>query len=388
VRQLALLIGISALALLLSGCWNKEELDESGFVMAVAIDAGKDGRLDLTTQMYRPTIGRKGGTGESPSATANLLIKTSDYSVFEAIRDIPIYLGRKAKWSHLRIILIGEQLAKNEDIGKLIDFFFRDHEPRPSVSIMIAKGRAEKLLEKQPAIEQTIGQQLLLTKKETHRISAKSINTTLLNLALQVNSPQGDAFVSYVYEDKEDKKMLNAAGIALIKKGKMKGLLPSKKVEGLVILRDEFTSGVIQIPCQDSKRESESFEVLELDTNVKPRLADGKVTVSVLSELDGAIGELKCTVIKTKQDEKEFARKIEEQIKKQMLDTIQVLQSHQVDAIGIGNMIAGAAPRKWKSLKENWGEHFAQAEFNIRVKIKLMTTGTTIGRPVVSWEEK
>lgn len=376
------------MALLLSGCWNKEELDESGFVMAIAIDAGKDGRLDLTTQMYRPTIGRKGGTGESPSATANLLIKTSDYSVFEAIRDIPIYLGRKAKWSHLRIILIGEQLARSQDIGKLIDFFYRDHEPRPSVSIMIAKGRAEKLLEKQPAIEQTIGQQLLLTKKKTHQISAKSINTTLLKLALQINSPQGDALLSYVYEDKEDKNMLNAAGIALIKEGKMKGLLPSKKVEGLVILRDEFTSGIIQIPCPNRKRESESFEALELETKIKPKLSDDKVTVSVMTELDGAIGELKCTVIKTKKDEEEFARKIEEQIKKQMLDTIQVLQTHQVDAIGIGNMIARSHPKRWKTVRENWGNRFAEAEFIIRVKIKLMTTGTTVGRPIVSWEEK
>lgn len=49
--------------LLLTGCWNKTELDEDGFVMAIALDQGKGGRLELTTQMYRPNAG-KGGMGE------------------------------------------------------------------------------------------------------------------------------------------------------------------------------------------------------------------------------------------------------------------------------------------------------------------------------------
>lgn len=32
---------LSAVLLILPGCWNKEELDESGFAMAIALDQGK-----------------------------------------------------------------------------------------------------------------------------------------------------------------------------------------------------------------------------------------------------------------------------------------------------------------------------------------------------------
>jgi len=76
--------------------------------MAIALDKGKGGVLELTTQIYRPT-NTKSVSGGTYKQARNLLIRTSDDSLFEAIRDIPLHLGSKAKWSHLRIILVGER---------------------------------------------------------------------------------------------------------------------------------------------------------------------------------------------------------------------------------------------------------------------------------------
>lgn len=378
---------LSAILFILPGCWNKEELDESGFVMAIALDKGKGNVIELTTQMYRPTS-TKSISGGSGSQEKNLLIKTSDESLFEAIRDIPIHLGRKAKWSHTRIILVGEKLAAATDVGKLIDFFYRDHEPRHTISIMITKGKAGKILEKVPEIEQTIGQQLLLTKQVAFKASAKSLDTTLLKLALQMNSPQGDAHITYVYEDKKEKNMLNAAGLALFKKGKLIGILPSKKVEGLVMLRNEIKSGIIEAPCPGKKFETESLELLSFKSKLKPKLIGDKVSVQVKAQVQGAAGELKCTNIKTKKDEAEFAHKMEEQIKKQMLETLRILQKKKADVIGIGNKIASSNPKAWKKMKENWDKQYAEIPFDIQVKVQIVTTGTTIGKPAVSGEDK
>ncbi|WP_341281844.1 Ger(x)C family spore germination protein [Paenibacillus sp. FSL H8-0537] len=371
--------------LLLTGCWNKTELDEDGFVMAIALDQGKGGRLELTTQMYRPNAG-KGGDGGTLKQSKNLLIKTEDNSVFEAIRDIPLHLGRKANWTHTRIILVGEKLARSTDVGKLIDFFYRDHESRHTISIMITKGRADKILEKQPAIEQTIGQQLLLTKQVSYKNAAKSLDTTLLKLGLQMNSPQSDSSITYVYEDKRAQDMFNAAGLALLKKGKMKSVLSSKKVEGLVMLRNEYKSGIIEVACPGKKSETESFEIMKLRTRLKPSLIGDKVSVLVKTEAEGAIGELKCTEIKTRKDEAEYLQKMEEEIKKQMLATIHDLQAYKMDIIDIGNRIARSHFKKWEDMKGDWDKQFATIPFDIHVHLRLITTGTVIGRPAVSGE--
>ncbi|MBD2872075.1 Ger(x)C family spore germination protein [Paenibacillus arenilitoris] len=370
--------------LILSGCWNKEELDEAGFVMAVALDRGKKEPIDMTTQMYRPvTGGSSKGKGASPKSSS-LLIKTSNSSIFEAVRDIPLHLGRKAQWSHMRILLIGEELARTTDIGELIDFFYRDHEPRHTVSILITSGRADRILSRQPVIEQTTGQQIALTQQFSLRNSAKSLDTTLLDLALQMNAPHNDTAVAYVYEDKRAEDKFVTAGLALVKKGKLTGVLPSKKVEGLVMLINQYKSGIIEIACPGQSRRTESMEVLDLKTKLKPKEKDGKVNVKVKTVVRGATGELRCTEIKTREDEEKFVRKMEEEIKKQMSESIRYLQLKKTDIIGIGNMLYRANPKQWETMKGTWDRQFAETTFELEVKVTLVTTGTVINKPAVS----
>ncbi|KRE24933.1 hypothetical protein ASG81_28120 [Paenibacillus sp. Soil522] len=97
---------------------------------------------------------------------------------------------------------------------------------------------------------------------------------------------------------------------------------------------------------------------------------------------------MKCTNIKTKKDEAEFTHKMEEQIKHQMLETAQFLQKKRSDIIGIGNKIAGAHPKQWNKMKEGWDEQYAKIPFDIQVKLQLVTTGTVIGKPTVSGEDR
>jgi spore germination protein KC len=387
MKKIAVLFLLSALLPALAGCWNKYELDQFGFVMAVALDQGEDGNLDLTTLLYRPAFskGGQGGRG-SEKQSSNILIKTTDDSLFEAIRDIPLKLGRKAQWGHMRAILIGEKLAMSADVGKLIDFFYRDHEPRHSTSILIAKGRADRILQNEPVIEGTTGQQLLLTSQVAHKNSAKSIETTLLDLALQLNSPQNDTFIAYIYEDPIEPGMFTAAGLALLKNGKMKGIVPADKVEGLAMLRDEYKSGIVEIRCPGKQGEIETVEILSLSTKLKPKLTEDKVAVQIKTEVDGGVGELKCTEIKTREDEVEFVGKLEKAIKQQMMTTIRYLQSEQTDVIGIGNKIFRMDPDKWKTMKKTWERQFAEIPFDIQVELKLLTSGTIISKPAV-WKE-
>lgn len=384
MKRLTIILFLSALLLILPGCWSKNELTEFGLVMGVALDRGKDGNIDMITQVYRPKAAKGENGASSGGSSSNLNIKTSARSVLEAIRDIPIHLGRKAQFSHMRVIVIGEQLARTVDIGKLLDIFYRDHEPRVNVSLIIAKGSAGNLLKKQPIIEQTSGQQLLRVKKAAYLASSKTMDTSLLDLVQQYLSPHNDAFVSYVYEDKHTKEMFSAAGLALLKKGKMTAILSPERVKGLIMLRNEYNSGIIVIPCKGNKNETESVEILLLKTQLKPKLHGEKLAVSVTTRVDAAIGELKCTNIKTKKDEVIFIRKMEEELKSQMFASIRFLQSKKTDIIGIGNLIYRNYPQQFNRMKENWDDKFAEIPFDIQVKLRLITSGTVKNNPTLS----
>jgi spore germination protein KC len=382
-----LVVILSAVLLILSGCWNQTELIEWGFVMGVALDQGEDGKIILTAQVYRPG-GEQTGPGSATTEDPNILVQTIDDSLFEAIRDITLHLGRKAQWSHMRVILIGEEMARNTDIGKLVDFYYRDHEPRHTISVIITKGKAEAILNKQPVIEDTTGHQLRMLKRLAHMYSGKTLDTTLLSLAREMHSEHSDAAIAYVYEDKKAHNDYTVAGLALIKKGKMTEVLPSHLAEGLVMLRDDYTSGIIEIACPGKEEETESLEVLSLKTNMKPKLKDGEVAVKVDSHVKGAIGELRCTGIETREDEKEFVKKMEEQIKKEMKETIDFLQEKKIDILGIGNKVYSMNPRVWKEMKPEWDQKFAEISFDVQVNLKLVTTGTVIGGPTVEAEDE
>lgn len=376
--------GILCLALLLSlfmvsGCWSKFELTERGFVMGVALDQGEDGKIELLTQIYRPTSTQTVSSVSTNASSINIM--TRDDSVMEAIRDIPIHMGRKAQWSHLRVIIVGEKLARSNHLGHLLDLFFRDHEPRSSVTLMISKGAAGKLFEKKPLIEQTTAQQFLRAKESSYITSAKTIDYNLLDLILQLRSANGDAVVPFVYEDKKLKDIFSAAGLALLKDGKMKVVLPSTKVEGLLMLRNSYHSGVIEIKCPGNNGEHETAEVLSLKAKTKPRIHGDEISVNSTLVGDIAIGELKCSNIKNAKDELAFIKKVEDKLTEQINSTILFLQSNKMDVIGIADAINRSNPRKWERLKENWDTQFSELPFTIQVRLRLVISGTLSSKP-------
>lgn len=376
--------GILCLALLLSlfmvsGCWSKFELTERGFVMGVALDQGEDGKIELTTQIYRPASTQTMSAVSTNASSIN--INTRDDSVMEAIRDIPIHLGRKAQWSHLRVIIVGEKLARTHNLGHLLDLFYRDHEPRSSVSLMISKGNAGKLFEKKPLIEQTTAQQYLRAKESSYITSAKTVDFNMLDLLLQLRSANGEAIVPFVYEDKKLKDIFSAAGLALLKDGKMKAVLPSTKVEGLLMLRNSYQTGVIEIKCPGKNGEFETVEVLSLKVKTKPRIKGDQISINSTLVGDIAIGELKCSKIIDAKAEMAFIKKVEDKLSEQIKSTIKFLQSNKIEVLGLADAIYRSNPRKWEQLKKNWDTQFSELPFTVKVKLRLVTSGTISSKP-------
>lgn len=367
--------------LLLPGCWSKYELTERGFVMGVAIDRNQKGQVELMTQIYRPSSPQADRPGNNP-AQSSINIATVNDTVMGAIRDIPIHLGRKAQWSHLRVILVGEQFAKKMDLMSMLDFFHRDHEPRSSVTLMITKGKARKLLEKKPLIEQTTSQQLLRSGESSFRNTGKTLDTTLLDLIRQVKSPNSDAAVAYVYEDKADPKLWSAAGVALLRDGKLASVVPTEKVKGLLILQNKFHSGIMEAPCAGKEKVQETSEVLSLTVKKTPHYVKGSLVVDVKIRGEIAATELKCSTIKDEAEEKRFVGGVEGQMVKEAKEALAYIQHEKLDVIGIGNGIYRENPMAWSKLKENWDQQFSEIPFTFDIKLKLITGGSISAKPL------
>lgn len=372
-----ILITLSGLFLFsLTGCWNKAELIEYSFVQAVAIDLSDNGRVELTTLFYKPS--GAGGMAKQGSLKSAFTIKTEGENVFDAIRDITIHLGRKAKWDHMRVILVSEEVIKKMDLGMVLDLFRRDHEPRPTNSLIITKGKAEKFLHIQPFIEYTMGQQLHSEDEGSYNFTGKTLKATLLDVHIQMKSETGIATVPYLSIDKIHGNVPSVAGVVVIEKGKLAEIITPKEIKALLMLKHKFKGSIITTACEgneSTKGLKESFEVFQETTDLKTTVKNNEITVNVRTKLKGAVGELNCSPLRTGEEERAYEERVIQEVKKELLTLIRHLQAKKLDAIGIGDKVFAKNPRLWMDWKEDWGDHFADITFNIHVDVTVTNTG-------------
>ncbi|KMM39254.1 Ger(x)C family spore germination protein [Guptibacillus hwajinpoensis] len=380
VKHICLSILLINSTLLLTGCWDHDELPAYGFVQAVAIDLSEEeeGVIDLTTQFIKPSpkIGSAGGgDGE-----AYVNIETSGDSIFEAVRDITTHLGRKAQWSHTRIILISDEIVQSRNIGEILEFFYRDHEPRLLITLGMTEGKAKDYLNQEPFIENTISQQLKEIEAASHNFTSKTMEVNLLTFGRELKSETQTAKIPY-YHIKESGEAV-IGGLAIINKGKFSGQISSLQTEALLTILGEYRFGIIEVPCGgEDVMVKESIEVSNVETDMKANLSGGSVSAKVKVEMEGDVGELKCTVLDKSENLQEFNEKVAKVVKTNIEETLQYLQKEQVDVIGLGNAIYRKHPKEWKELKKDWPNTFSEVPFTVDVKVDINNTGSDIGKP-------
>lgn len=116
----------------LSGCWNYSEIDDMSIVAGVAIDKNKaDNNIQMTVEM----VDTQGGLQDNQTGF-KLMSLTGD-TIFNIARSMISLTGRKLFWSHAKVIIISEELAR-EGLVKVIDWYSRDTETRADVFIFIS----------------------------------------------------------------------------------------------------------------------------------------------------------------------------------------------------------------------------------------------------------
>jgi spore germination protein KC len=377
MKKLAVMLVLSSF--ILTGCWSKMEMTERAFIIAMAIDRGKKELFELTFQIYKPTS-QFGAPSVQDEKSAFINLTLEDSSIFNIVRNSSTITGRRSQFSHIQIILISEEAAK-EVLEELLDFFYREPEMRLYTPVMITKGKARDYLFGNPMIENTIGSQIHKQLDVSAGVAGKTVKTTLLDLAFQLKSESGSAMMPYLMTEQTFGQRI-VQGIALIKKDKMVHWVNPEKAEYLLMLANKYKYGVLEIPCsqRSSDPRKETIEVLMARVNMHPVIRESRISVQFDVNIQGSIGELVCTSIRNFEDEQTFVEKVELYVEEKLESVMNMLQQQGVDAIGLGHRLSLRHPARWKQIRQEWDDIYPQIPVDIRVKInnessKMMNPG-------------
>jgi len=371
----------------LSACDDRAELPRKGFVMGVALDATDRGSIQLSVQFFKPS---QSVTGKGKSGRAYINVRTEDQSVIEAVRDITIHLGRKAQWSHMRVILVGEELARQMPLLDVLEFFYRDHEPRLTSHILITKGRAADYLNVPPYIENTISQQYFQSEQAAHQLSGKTSRIDLLDLALQARSESGTALLPYLYVQNEDRLSTpNIAGAAVLAQGRVRTIVPSQLLEGLLTLRNDYRSGILEVPCEGKFAsphllQEDAAEVLQLQSRMTVKVQENRLHLIFRAKGYVAISEMVCGKTLTPDEEVKLRDRVQRSLEQAMGESADWMLEKRLDLVGAGNRLHETNPRLWKTWKEDWPSRFGRSSYEVHAEITIVTTGTNAGKPIRS----
>ncbi|WP_050771014.1 Ger(x)C family spore germination protein [Bacillus coahuilensis] len=140
--------------LFLSGCYDKKEVEEQAYVVALGLDQGKEGKLKVTYQIANPEVGSAAKGGQANEDPYEIV--TFETNDFVSARDTSnAFITRKVTYEHLDVIITHEDLAKTEQFLRLMYVTTKDKSIRRNTKLIFTKEPAAEFLKQNKPILET-----------------------------------------------------------------------------------------------------------------------------------------------------------------------------------------------------------------------------------------
>jgi len=388
------------LCMLTAGCWDRRELQERNFVLAVAIDmadagcqpgvkAGQVPGVNRTETFFQPHGAKRyrlslqllklQADGESKDNTKTYVISNTGESMLEMIRDM---LGQSSKslwFEHLQVIIISEAVLKQTGLSEVLDFFIRDSEIRSRVKLYVTSGQARPFLEYTPPSKEIGGMYLAdISRLHTRNIHVAGARTDLGFTSQYLDNNADPVLPRIELAD----KIVKLGGIAVFKKDQFVGYADEYAVAGMKMIAGTEKSAIVTIPCPDDPEHQVVFELYRHDTRLQPHVDGDNIYFTLDINMYGNIGELQEDNKAQNTMDPQYLRKLEvafaDEIKRTVFYAQQVLQKQmRVDGVGtFARKMRAYEPDVWEKVKDQWDETYARIPLIVSVNVYIENVGS------------
>jgi spore germination protein KC len=297
-----------------------------------------------------------------------IILGTTASTVLSGLQQLQRELDRTLFLGHTRLILIGEGVAREYGIERVLDYFIRNFQIQRVARVAVVEGKAREILEQMPPIGQeptTFLLNLLSGAGGTSLVYVSDLGKYMVensNIGLEPVLPRvrksGDAILT--------------GGAAAIRGDRLAGWLTPFETRGLNILKNEFVGSDYEVECPFHP--GDRINVAVVKTNAQHRLVREGKTLTLKILVRGVFETTEFTGEHGPEEElsKELTQRVAAEILNETRSALNKARELKADVIGIGKRIRAKQNKNWQGM--DWGEEFPAFPVEIEVKMEWAQT--------------
>jgi spore germination protein KC len=153
-KTLCRLLFFFVMVCILSGCWDREELEDKSYVIGLGLDRSKEkDKIKVTMLLANPEVGSmQGGGGSTEKPREIITFDANDFIAAKATANAVI--SRSISYELLRIFVVSEEFARDSIFPTIFAEVLKDKEIRLNSYIAVSKEKASQyFLDNKPRME-------------------------------------------------------------------------------------------------------------------------------------------------------------------------------------------------------------------------------------------
>lgn len=365
-----------SLAVLLGGCWDRNETNQLSFVQTIGLDwTGRRYAATVEVVNTRAVSTPSGGSSATkPQEPESRFLTGWGPTPALALQDAESVSSRRLFWPTTDTVVLGEALARR-GVAPVLDTLRQFPQLPITPRVFVATGTAASALaQRDPGVEITEGRHLRLIGEtglpydslgyaprvyEVLRWDAEKGHAAVIP-ALMAEAPRVPSGPSFRFQE-----------AAVLVGDRLAAWMPRPYVRMTLWLTGRFIRGVFPVPCSSGKGGLGSIRVVRARGRARPRLYNHRVMgVDVMLTGQAEVVQSGCSGTPVP-----LRAAAEDMVYREAEATVAWAQARGLDVFGWGEDVYRADPQAWYRLEGQWPRVFRGLPVHLWVRVSLPSTG-------------
>ncbi|ANS77039.1 spore gernimation protein GerC [Paenibacillus yonginensis] len=387
---------------LLSGCWDRHEIEDRALILGLAIDevsnkedfnetkvthlavpeSVKHRMIRLTAQIAVPgrvplgpgTGGGGDGGGKGTDSMPVWVVQVYGHSIDDCLNNLQQEVADPKTLIHLRVIIISKEIAQR-GLSDINDYLRRNPEVRRSTWLLVSDQEAAKFMNVSPPLER-VPTLYLLGMIERSVAMGKFPEDTIGQFWSAQSKLGKDSFLPYISIRNEDNILIK--GIAYFKADRLAGTTLPHQIASYMEFKG-LDPGGYSLMIDASEKGGVMLNVTRRETKIDMKIKNGQPAAYIKAHVEAKLVEKETqAMINTSESLQQIEKQFNQSLELNLHKFMHQLQQDKSDIVGLGEIVRAYHSQYWRKnihSKEEWEEVFSKIPIEIKVECKVRRVG-------------